>query len=1590
MPMSSPLSSPSFKSLYSPLPSLTSPGSPRPLLSPSSPRRSVQIAGITVIRNKLERGTLSIHVVLNGQCILKLPFPYDFDVENLELPLRWPIEPYLSLQEGSHLMIKFCRRRIRFKTLAKASFILTNIDDLNLTSGSEQFQGVQISSDPIIILDVLTKPDLERMLDDAVRKAGELESVLDHLGKAKKFLKTVIDLSVAISELNPAAKAILACVSVIYDKLKVQDETDKLIFELAERMARTLSYIADAEQFARLAQLRKAIAGVQPLIQEATTFILKYTSRGEGHVLSAISARSTVEDLYRRFDIFQQQFDRGLAVQSGATVETLLSLMGSFKDDQFLEQLRPRGLNNSSTTGTCMHGTREDIFEEVDNWLDDFKAPNILWIKGFPGVGKSAIASTLTQKLRVSNRLGSSYVFERAKVTLCTPNALWRSVAFDLSRLYPAVRRVVIERLEDEDVDVNTSNVQTLFRNLIEEPLLECTDIPLGRLPVVIVDALDECGGREGRRSPHREGLLFTLQRWAQLSSRFKLIVTSREEDDIERQLSGLSHSITVSSGYHVNIQAVDDIRLFLTARFAKVTKDYSDSLPESWPGEEVIGSITDRAAGLFIWAKTVTEFVEAGEPNSQLRQILNDSNGLGDMAELYAKILDISFRLPSFEVIEAFKDVVGAIVLAKRPLSRKECVQLLSLEPTMLDFIRKGLASVMDSGDILRFSHQSFVDFLLDKDKCPEMFQMEESIQHRKLVLACLRVMKDTLRFNIAGLETSYVRNSDIPNLAESIGRHVPQELQYSCRFWVDHLQMVPYESSIWQEIKSHFYENLLFWFEVLSLTNDLNHVGAFVSAIMNWGKEDEDLEFFAFLKDSLKFIAAYGGVMSQSVPHIYLSALPFAPSKSLVANRYLPMYPGTLQLESGRFSDWPAILFVVEAHDETVNSVVFSPDGSLIASGSSDKTISIWDGQTGDLISGPFEGHEGSVNSVMFSTNGRCVASGSDDMTIRIWLTDSGYEIRPPLEGHTNAVTCICYSSDDRHLVSGSLDKTVRLWSLDSETPSNRSFCGHSGGITSVAFSLDGRYIASGSLDRTIRIWDPTTGTCIAGPFEGHRSWITCVRFSPDNVTIASASDDETIQLWSIATGEASTEPFEGHTDGVTSIAFSRDGSKIVSGSHDETLRVWDVNSGEVIAGPFMGHTNGILSVGFSSDDRRLLSGSRDWTLRIWDAEAHDDSAVSHSSRAHTDGVNTVAFSPDDSKLVSGSDDDTVRIWHSESGLPLSPPLKGHSSWVDAVAYSPDGRYIASGSDDQNICIWDITSDEATSYSVLHGHRSGITSLAFSPVDNTLVSGSYDQTIRIWNVDRGELILGPVRSHNSWVTSVSFSEDGKMIGTGSHDRTIRILDALTGNNMAGPFIGHTGAVKCIAFSHDGIYIASGSVDSTIRVFNIEMGSCVLGPLDAHTGIVASLCFSLDDRYLASGSGDRTIRIWEIPSGLIALGPLEGHAGTILSVSFSNDGSKLVSGSEDETIRVWKMDDLTQERQNTRSVSSLISFDDNCRFQNGWVVSAGWALLFWVPPWNRSGLWWPRNTTVIAEVPTRIDLQNFKGGSIWTQCRSS
>lgn len=237
-------------------------------------------------------------------------------------------------------------------------------------------------------------------------------------------------------------------------------------------------------------------------------------------------------------------------------------------------------------------------------------------------------------------------------------------------------------------------------------------------------------------------------------------------------------------------------------------------------------------------------------------------------------------------------------------------------------------------------------------------------------------------------------------------------------------------------------------------------------------------------------------------------------------------------------------------------VRALAFSPDGELLASGSYDPIVRLWDARDG-TIAKELSGHTGWVRALAFSPDGELLATASDDNTVCLWSVTDGMALRVFTQ-RTEGVKAVAFSPDGVLLATGGYDNIIRLWRV-SDGSLVRELAGHTGWVRALAFSPNGEFLASGAFDATLRLWRVADGALLVTR-EEHNSSVLSVAFSPDGRLLASASVDETVRLWKIP----DAEPYDllrGHSDFVFSVAFSPDGKTLASASVDNSVRIWDV---------------------------------------------------------------------------------------------------------------------------------------------------------------------------------------------------------------------------------------------------------------------------------------------------------------------------------------------------------------------------------------------------------------------------------------------
>jgi WD40 repeat protein len=294
------------------------------------------------------------------------------------------------------------------------------------------------------------------------------------------------------------------------------------------------------------------------------------------------------------------------------------------------------------------------------------------------------------------------------------------------------------------------------------------------------------------------------------------------------------------------------------------------------------------------------------------------------------------------------------------------------------------------------------------------------------------------------------------------------------------------------------------------------------------------------------------------------------------------------------------PKIELPLFNHGAVVSAVAFSPDGKYVLTGGNaitGGTAQLWNAISGQKLH-EFTGHTDLINyGVAFSPDSKYILTGSIDKSIRLWDIQTGKEIYKLVEDR--GVQSVAFSPDGKYIATATGD-AARLW--DSETGEKvRDFNGVDRGVYRLTFSPNGQYVAVASNDDA-RLFEVSSGNLVRR-FIGQTTLHT-VAFSPDGkYLVTGGASDQNAWLWDVYSGQ-NLKQFIGHTDLVWNAVFSPDGSFIATASADGTARLWNIQTGQELR-RFIGHTAGVEGVAFSPDGKYLLTGSDDGTAMLWDVD-------------------------------------------------------------------------------------------------------------------------------------------------------------------------------------------------------------------------------------------------------------------------------------------------------------------------------------------------------------------------------------------------
>lgn len=657
--------------------------------------------------------------------------------------------------------------------------------------------------------------------------------------------------------------------------------------------------------------------------------------------------------------------------------------------------------------------------------------------------------------------------------------------------------------------------------------------------------------------------------------------------------------------------------------------------------------------------------------------------------------------------------------------------------------------------------------------------------------------------------------------------------------------------------------------------------------------------------------------------------------------------------------------------------NHIAYSPDGKQLAVAAS---IGIWlyDIDTYKPLS-LLTGHTDRVQSVEYSADGKILASGSRDGTIRLWDPQTTKNIAV-LTGHQNGVTDIAISGDSRKLASvGADEKFVRLWNINTHRKIT-DLKGKFNAIHSLAFSPDSDIIAAGDFDGTVKLLSTEKKKQIAS-LVGHDlapsditepGSVLTLAFSPDGETLASGSRDTTIRLWNTKTTHHKVT-LTGHSGRVTTVVFSSDGKTIASGatythwSSDSSIRLWDAKTGKHLR--TIETPDRVRRLAFSPDNETLASINTNNAIHIWNTNIGELKIDLTKQRVKSKSKSKpISVFPDGKKEIYENDDETYTLLDVETGHQkpflrgLNPSLSFFMYFFSqspqtpqkqklVLKYSPDGRTLAI-QDNKSVVLWDIETD--TRKGTLSEDLEYFSPMKFSP-NGQFLAISADKTFHLWNTETAKLIASYTREKNYQNDFHVFSPDSKLLATPAKDpEMVQLWSTETGYPKF-LLMGHSWGVSSVIFSSDGNNI----VNSSGRAF---LWDAKTGKRKASFISPEKFSFSLQftpdgtalvgyARALYKDISDNRIWIWDTQTGQQKF-ILKEHKGRITRTLFTPDGKKLVSGSADGTMRFWDLEtgELITTLKEYDSASPIAFSPDGQTFASGgenakillWDLSTG------------------------------------------------
>ncbi len=626
-----------------------------------------------------------------------------------------------------------------------------------------------------------------------------------------------------------------------------------------------------------------------------------------------------------------------------------------------------------------------------------------------------------------------------------------------------------------------------------------------------------------------------------------------------------------------------------------------------------------------------------------------------------------------------------------------------------------------------------------------------------------------------------------------------------------------------------------------------------------------------------------------------------------------------------------------VLQDHTGWVTAVVCFPNSGTLMTAARDRTLKLWDLNTGDLLNtitlvGTFPAR------LAISPDERFVAvdEGKAGETVKIVDLNTG-RFTGALSVSEGAVSAIGFSPDSTRVLTLAANGTSKLWDTEGFKPAEkiRRLLPHTAATIVFEGPSDPVFFVAG-MDRTIKRVSLKGTELDILPFEKvHSEIVSFLRVTPDGSRVISGGRDKLAVIWDGRSGKPELV-FQLHQDMVGEVAVNPKYPMAASCDPKTGLKLWDSTNGIVIRS-YPASIGDLTVLGFTPDGSGLISGGRDTMVRVWDVRGrvvNPDPALTRiqsvrkqmkwehqftlmiekSKKAHKLGSHSKAYALLRKALtLPGYERSELALNRIVAMRDHGKRMGLHGGWnrrtIDtasgarSVAFSPSGISFATAHLDYTIKVWSTKTGD--SLQVLKGHTNVVGSVAFSPNGREAASGSDDRSIRTWDITSGRTIT-MFRGHTELVSAVVYSPDSSMILSGSWDRTLRIWRAGEKNPLK-TFKGHEDQIACVAFTGDCAMVVSGGYAGAVKMWDVASGR-QLRELRAHKDRVMNLRISPSGDMLLTGSMDGTVVLWDVRKGT-ALKSFQASSSGIRVVGFAPDEKFILTAGEDCILRIWDID---------------------------------------------------------------------------------